>query len=253
MERTKALVLLVLARVVSACSDTPPIVAASFSTPLGLAVAHHVGDAATPATWSRLFVSNYGEDTVQVLELGGALADLDFVYSDSHYFPLRIPSGPGPGDLAATPDGRYVVVLNLVSEEIRLVDAGSLRMVTGPSGAVAAFPLAPLGARPNALVAAPGSCGDRCHGRFFVTLSGAGAVVAFEVRATDQGPSVTPTRVYDVGGEPTALTSPWVTQRGSQSFPQGYSQLAFPRAAYSHSASVGSREPKASQKATASS
>src|SRR4051794_36484678 len=71
----------------AAVSCTPPekVPLATFGGPSGLAVAGPL--------WDQLFIANTSEDTVQVVKLTGALKDLDFVPSDTRYFPLRIPAG----------------------------------------------------------------------------------------------------------------------------------------------------------------
>ena len=76
------------------CGQTEVGVDANFATPSGLAVAG--------TDVKRLFVSNYGEDSLQVLSLTDSLADLNFVAGPAKYFPLRIPAGSGPTDLAVT-------------------------------------------------------------------------------------------------------------------------------------------------------
>jgi hypothetical protein len=190
----------------AACAKTTPVLAPSFATPIGIAVATFVPQEADQTGWSRLFISNFGEDTLQVLDLGSDLTKLDFVYSRANYFPRRIPAGPGPGDIAATPDGRYIVVLDVITEAVRLVDAGLMRLVRTADDEIAEFPLSVLGARPTALVAAPGACGTDCFGRFYVSLAEGGAILGFELRAAPNGATVVPTRIYDVGGEPVAMS-----------------------------------------------
>ena len=117
----------------AACAKTTPVLSPSFSTPTGLATARFYlnPDKANAcdlqdSNWhDGLFVANSGEDAVQLLELGSDLSKLDFVYSPANYFPLRIPAGPGPTDLAGSYDGRFVVVLDTITESLRLIDTGA--------------------------------------------------------------------------------------------------------------------------------
>ncbi|MBI5510128.1 MAG: hypothetical protein HY903_15330 [Deltaproteobacteria bacterium] len=204
------------------CSQTTTTTTSSFQTPMGLAVA------AAPIEgggyeYRRLFVSNFTEDSLQVLELGDTLADVELLYGPNNYFPLRIPAGAGPGDLAATSDGRFVVVLDLITESVRLVDAKALTLVRDAAGGILELPLGGGGARPTSLIAAPvcvagggckGVCGTGCEagllGRFYVSMPGSASILAFDVvkdGAAGNTPPVVlkPSRIYDVGGEPTDL------------------------------------------------
>lgn len=179
----------------TACSDTATEVDATFATPSGLAIA------GTDA--KRLFVSNFSEDALQVLDLTDSLDNLDFVSGPAKYFPLRIPAGTGPTDLAATPDGRYILVLNPVTEVIRLIDADALAPVLRSDGEGAmSVDLGPFGTRPTSLVASPIACEAPCIGRAYVSLSGSGAVAEVEVH---EGGTLVPSAYYDVGGEPGRL------------------------------------------------
>lgn len=106
------------------CQDSPTLPAAPFSVPGGVAIAG-------PANAQRLFVLNQGEDALQVVNLGDADAGLrllqaQFEPSPAQYFPLRVPVGPSPSAIAATPDGRYVVVLESGAGRLAVVDAEAL-------------------------------------------------------------------------------------------------------------------------------
>ncbi|OGR12516.1 MAG: hypothetical protein A2341_13880 [Deltaproteobacteria bacterium RIFOXYB12_FULL_58_9] len=166
--------------------------------PTGLAVAGTVKN--------RLFVSNTAQDTVQVVQLADDLTDMTFVMAPAQRFPLRIPAGQGPGDLAATFDRRFVVVLNLVSESVRLIDADSLLLVRDAVGAVLQMPLGEAGTRPAAMVASPVACPEaNCAGRVYVALAGAGAILAVDVFNDENGVRLYASQVFAVGGEPSAL------------------------------------------------
>ncbi|MFC1610214.1 YncE family protein, partial [Myxococcota bacterium] len=179
------------------CVDSDAQALAGFDTPSGLTVA---GTAR-----SRLFVSNSAQDTVQVLDLGEHLDEINFVFGPARRFPLRIPAGLGPGDLATTFDRRYVVVLNLVSESLRLIDADTLLLVRDAKGEVLQLPLGKPGSRPTAMVASPVACEGECVGRVYVALAGSGSVLGVDVTSSADGLRLDPARVYAVGGEPSAL------------------------------------------------
>ena len=100
------------------CSTAATEIDANFDMPTGLTVAGTTGQ--------RLFIANSGEAALQVIELGEDLASLDPVEGPSFYFPLRIPGGPAPEEIASTEDGRFVVVLNWVTNKLHIIDADTL-------------------------------------------------------------------------------------------------------------------------------
>ncbi len=186
-----------------ACSDTETGLDASFSTPIGLAVAG--------TEQARLFVANHGEDSIQVLNLGDNLAQMEFVPGPTQIFPLLIPAGAGPTDLAATPDGRFVVVLDSLTESLRVLDADTLRLVRqGPDPSDAEAPvlemsLGELGTRPVDMIASPELCAAPCAGWVYLALAGSGVVLGVEVRVDGDVVSLERGRVFNVGGRPSRL------------------------------------------------
>ncbi|MBI3178506.1 MAG: hypothetical protein HYZ27_02520, partial [Deltaproteobacteria bacterium] len=198
-------VLLVALLTQTACEEPPIVIGASLASPMGLAAANRY-----------LFIANHDEDALQVLDLSGGLESIQFVESPSRYFPVRIPAGSGPTDLAATANGRFVVVLDVYSEALRLVDAGKrtsdspILVRTEPGNLespILEVAVGPPGSRPTTLVASPAACElSDCAGRVFVALAGQGAVVSFVVLANSPGPRLEVERVYAVGGEPVRLS-----------------------------------------------
>lgn len=188
----------------AACSSSSTITAATLNAPGGMVVAGPAHD--------RLFIANANENALQVAVLNSTLTALEFERGDALHFPLRVLAGPQPGAIAATPDGRYIVVLNGSGETLRLIDAKALEPATTkePRTAIAVV-AGPPGSAPADLVAAATgpatACTAPCRGRFFVSLSGAGAVAAFEVRVVDDEPELVATRIYDVRGSGAEATA----------------------------------------------
>jgi hypothetical protein len=189
---------LLLGALVPACSSTSTQGTAAFSAPLGLAVAGTDHD--------RLFIANSGEDSIQVGTLGTTLSAFKLMRSEAITFPLRIPAGPNPQQLAATPDGRFVLVLDGVGEELQLIDAVNLVPARYTSdGDVISIPVGAPGSSPSALVASPAACAAPCVGAFFVALEGSGEVVRLEVQDVAGAISLVATQTYHVGGTPATL------------------------------------------------
>ena len=189
----KFLLLLAAIDVVCACSSTPPPAGAALSTPWGLTV--------SGIEKPRVFISNNGQDSVNAVNLANDLQALVFQESPAQYFPLRIPTGPAPADLAAPPGGEVVVVLDLLPPSLRLIDADTLRIVRDASGAPLVQRLGGLGSTPSAMVASPLKCAPPCVGHVYVALAGLGQIVEVEV----QTGALIPSRLFDVGGEPSHL------------------------------------------------
>src|SRR5690349_21524398 len=84
----------------AACGDEPKLITASFHGPSGMTLAG--------SDHNRLFITNSGEDTLQILKIGKDLGSAEFVRGAAIHFPLRVEVGPQPDRLASTPDGRYV-------------------------------------------------------------------------------------------------------------------------------------------------
>lgn len=206
--------LLLIASFINACSADNNFLPTFLSTPTAMALAG--------PDHNRLFIANSSEDNLQVGLLGNTLRGFDFIRADAIHFPLHIAAGPSPRALAATPDGRYVVVLNGSGETLRLIDAQALIPAINDNAAVI-IKAGPADSAPADLVAAitqtPDSdnleanttiaqhqyCAAPCLGRFFVALSNIGSVVSFEVREEESGPTIEPIRNYAVGGNPIKL------------------------------------------------
>ncbi len=207
-----------------ACSDETQYTFASLATPTGLAVATQ-WNSGVPTR--LLVVANAGEDTLRVLTMPSKdLDDVDYVYGPVNHFPLRIPAGAGPSDLAASYRGGYVVILDLLTESLRIlnVNAGApgaelserLRLERDAQGATRTLSLGPAGVAPAALVAAPvafACATEPCPepvDRFLVSLAGDGAVLALELKVGGLPSEPTaavllPLRRYELGGQPEAL------------------------------------------------
>ncbi len=131
------------------------------------------------------------------------LKEVSFVASQAIYFPLRIPSGPAPEAMLATEDGRFVAILDWMTERVQFLDADALSFATA-NGVQLDLDLG-AGSKPHSLALVPG-CGAGCSGRIAVSLEGLGSVAVFEVRESDDGVvSVGELNVFDVGGAPSAL------------------------------------------------
>lgn len=179
------------------CGEDEGFPEPALSTPTGMAVAG--------SNKNRLFVANAEQDSLVVATFTGTLDEnFRFEKSAAVFFPLRLTVGPAPKDLAATPDGRFVVVLDLASDALRLVDADALRPV---GDAMSLAPPGPEGGRAVALVGSPKPCGVGCAGTVFVSLAASGVVVELEVRTLPASEEATifAARVFAVGGSPGAL------------------------------------------------
>ncbi len=190
-------VLGLVALLVAGCgADLPPL-DAKFSGPGGLAVAGVGHD--------RLFIANAGSGALQVLALGEKVGDLTFEESEMLYLPLEIPTGRKQGyptDLAASPDGSHVLVLDSASEAIHVVDAETLRNLGSwglaemeGEGAV------PRSSRPTMLVAR--GCEAPCASEFLLPLRGSSQVVMVELTLQEGKVELRRTRVMEnFGGVP---------------------------------------------------
>lgn len=180
------------------CAQEPPGLDAAFRVPSGLALAG-------PAESRYLFVANSNEDSLQVVELGANASQVRLVDSPAQYFPLRIPAGPEPTDLAATPGGAYVVVLNPTIRSVRVVDTETLRRVRTADGDAFVGQVGAPDSQPAALVADPSECDEPCLGRFYVALRRQGRIAHFALERDGETLSWRALENYDVGGSPNAL------------------------------------------------
>lgn len=188
-----------VASVAGACTPPDKVPLATFAGPSGLAVAG--------SKWDHLFIANTSEDTVQVIKLTAALKDLDFVPSATRYFPLRIPAGPSPAEVAATFDGRFVLVLDIITSSIRLINTDTF--TSDPNSDTA---LRPLGVQVGAMVGSALACPTapvadaNCIGRAYVALPSVGMIAAVDVVQDASGvASVKVAQYLAVGGTPTRL------------------------------------------------
>lgn len=190
-------VLGLMALLVAGCgADVPPL-DAKFSGPGGLAVAGVGHD--------RLFIANAGSGALQVLALGDEVGDLTFEESQMLYLPLEIPTGRErgyPTDLAATPDGSHVLVLDSASEAIHVIDAETLRNL-GSWGLseMEGVGVIPRSSRPTMLLAR--ACEAPCASEFLLPLRGSGQVVMVELTLQEGAVELQRTRVMEgFGGVP---------------------------------------------------
>lgn len=181
-----------------ACSSTTTTAPSNLSNPAGMAMAG-------PGLHD-LYVADPGEGAVQVLRFGTnpvvtnpTVANYAWLTAPSFYFPLRIPVGPYlvatyPTGLAATADGRYVVVLDALGEALYVIDANPpqgadpLLVMEADGVTPVSLHLGPPGAAPVSLKAAPvatlcSPTADQpsCTYDFYITLSGQGAIAIAEL------------------------------------------------------------------------
>lgn len=154
------------------CSPDRVVDSSDFNSPALVAIADH-----------RLFVSNLGEDALQVLTLSKQDNDLGAstaVRAPNLYFPLRIPmpahalamQGSLVGDNAEVADdgddGDYLLVLS-AGGVLTVVDVDELSVID-----TAALS---LGSGALSLAAAPTGCAQPCRSTFFVGMDEGGGVV----------------------------------------------------------------------------
>lgn len=176
----------------------------SLQTPTGMAVGVAARDTNGASTLAYLFVANSGEKAVEVLTLASQLKSISYVSSPAQFFPLRIPIAGIPTELAATTNGELILVLDVLNESLRLIDAKTLRLVRDSNNTVIQLSLGDLGKRPSSLVASPVPCTAPCLGKFYVSLAGTGQIQTLEVQ-NDPATPIILGDVYDVGGAPTSL------------------------------------------------
>ena len=152
---------------IAGCSNAEKLPTSSFSGPAGLVAAG--------TDHARVFVANSGFDAVQVVDLDPQLPNIDMAMAPAKFFPLFIPTGPNPTDLAATPDGAYVFVLDTLLGAVRMIDATTLNLVP-IADAIDDFSvvLAPIDSLFDTMVASQSTCsaagvpGGRCVGRIYL-------------------------------------------------------------------------------------
>ncbi|HET6346063.1 MAG TPA: hypothetical protein VFH51_14095, partial [Myxococcota bacterium] len=189
-----------------ACSESTRVPNVEFSGPGGMVVAG--------TNFDHLFVANTGTDAVQVARLTRELRDVDMVPAPARYFPLHIPAGPNPTELAATHDGRYVLALDIIDNTLRVIDGDAMRLVLDTRRGVTPAPLLklPLNPReglPAGMAGSPLPC-DRagCLGRAFIAMRAAGTILAVDVLEPAAGSvALEVSRIYPVGGAPLRLAA----------------------------------------------
>ncbi|MEZ4270375.1 MAG: hypothetical protein R3C68_02715 [Myxococcota bacterium] len=206
-----------------ACRGSNVTLQNSFASPMGLAVAgsgrvapSYSGDTPRCGVYGCLFVANSDEDTLQVLRLDDQLNKMAFVNAPARFTPLRIPAGPFPSELAATADGRFVVILNAITDSLSLVDADALRLARDELGPVR-LRLGNTEVGAQALVASARSCEAPCSGTVYVALRDAGGVLEVDVMDTPAQEELPPgddriipgrfvvRRLFETGGQPQRL------------------------------------------------
>jgi hypothetical protein len=188
------------------CSESTRVPNVEFSGPGGLVVAG--------SNFDHLFIANTGTDAVQVARLTPALRDVDMVPAPARYFPLHIPAGPNPTELAATHDGRYVLALDIIDNTLRVIDGDTMTLVLDTARGVTPAPLLklPLNPReglPAGMAGSPLPC-DRegCLGRAYVAMRAAGTILTVDVlESASKTLSLDVSRLYPVGGAPLRLAA----------------------------------------------
>lgn len=183
-----------------ACDDDIATTATDFTGPSASILAG--------SNFDKLYIANASADALQVLDVVDGVDEnrARFITGPTVFNPLLIPVGPNPIDLAASEDGRVVAVLDSVGAAIRLVDADGLRVVReGDSPFV--FTLGDASARPAAFEPDPTECFGACLGRFFVSLSGAGQILALSFLEAEVGFRLGLEAVFDVGGRPQRMAA----------------------------------------------
>ena len=205
--RTVAL-LCCLAIVQVGCSAIEPTPTSFFAGPGGMVQAGSSGQ--------YVFVANASVDALHVIKLAPSMVDVDLVPGPARYFPLYIPAGPHPTELAATPSGAYVFVLDAVTAALTVVDADTLRTAVDAAGKPLYARVGPANGAPGSMVASPNvNCasaatvaGSTCLGRVYVALRDLGEIAVVDL-LRDPGANgalqVQVTDVVDVGGAPLRL------------------------------------------------
>ncbi len=167
----------------AACSNAEKLPTSNFSGPAGLVVAG--------PSRNQVFVANSGFDAVQVVNLDPALPNIDMAMAPARYFPLFIPTGPNPTDLAVTPDGGHVYVLDMLLGAVRMIDATTLQVVP-LTNAIDGYSVAlsPLDGLFDTMVASPSACsvsglaaGSQCLGRIYLGSQALGQLAVVDAVA----------------------------------------------------------------------
>jgi hypothetical protein len=170
----------------AACQPAEKLPNAYFAAPAGMAVAG--------THFDHLFVANAGADALHVIALSQNMADIDLVPSPARYFPLEVPVGSNPSDVAATPDGRFVFVLDDIDSTLQVVDADTFRRARGADGQGLTAIVTIEDAGATAMVASPVPCvaaeadaTTQCIGRAYVAARQASKVVPWDLREAADG------------------------------------------------------------------
>lgn len=208
-ERTHATFLAAIVLCGLGCSRNEAVLSGAMSGPAGLVVAGSQHD--------RLFVAMRGLDALQVVDAASALPQVHFVVGPARYFPLYIPVGPSPTEVAASSDGRYVFALDALNNEVRAVDADAASVLIEPGGGFARVAAGPREARPVAMlghvwpgcVPSEADATEDCLGRSYVVLEALGAVAAVDVRRVraDNALRLRLDATYVIGGAPRTVAA----------------------------------------------
>ena len=140
---------------------------------------------------TSVFVANAATASLQVLELADSLGHSRLVPAPARFHPLAIPSGPGPGALAASPDGAFVFVASATAGSLRVIDAAAYQPleVSGSAGGGHDFQLGTSAAGLGALLASPRGCPNLtdCIARLYVARAEPPQIEVVEVFSDPAG------------------------------------------------------------------
>lgn len=212
MSTRRSIVSAIAVVMLAACGNKAKLTSTSFAMPVGMAVAG--------TTTQHLFVANADEDTVQIVTIEPNVSNTNFVRGPNLYFPLRIPAGSRPTRLAASDDGRYVIVLDTATSSLTLLDADAFVKASDIAGNDVTLALTQRGATPTDMVAStvgcPSGAAPGCIARVYVALAAESLVLGVDLVVTRDadgnviaGPSFMAARSYDIGGSPQRLAVSW--------------------------------------------
>jgi hypothetical protein len=197
-----------LAGSVAACSPDDRAPTTAFAGPGGMALAG--------SKFDRVYIANTGTDTLQVMRLTQDMRKIDLQPSPAQYFPLNIPAGPSPSQIAASRDGRFVFALDEITSTLRLFDADSARVVRNGQGEPMTQAVGPSDAQASSIVGSPWPCTPSettatsiCLARAYIGLRKLGAVAAVDVRqdTTTGALALVVDSTFAVGAAPSRMTA----------------------------------------------
>ncbi|MBJ80294.1 MAG: hypothetical protein CMH60_03160 [Myxococcales bacterium] len=134
------------------------------------------------ASMNKIFISNRGEEALQVFQLGETLLEGEFVKGPVQYLPLRIPCGGPVENLIASDDGNYVVFHNAAQQSLGVIDANTYEVQEGLGGSIVGFSLQEFGVAAD--IESSQACED-CLGRFFVSVPQAQKILQMRLLPND--------------------------------------------------------------------